>query len=241
MTDLAQHMLDLFPFLAGVKVNRQWAGLADMTPDFAPIMGRTPVDGFFLDAGWGTWGFKATPVAGETMAATVATNRNHQLIHELRLGSLRALRTHGREGRGVGGPLMKLIPCPLNGLRPADEFVYAGEVRAMPDPAQSLDDADWAQLRVPSQRRAGREARVVVPHALGLLVHRRARHHHRRSPAQLPGAQRKARAMMHRLPESRAGEWIDRDAPAAVAVRRPVATRASPATRSPRRWPRRAS
>jgi sarcosine oxidase, subunit beta len=80
VTDLAQHMLDLFPFLAGVKINRQWAGLADMTPDFAPIMGRTPVDGFFLDAGWGTWGFKATPVAGETMAATVATNRNHDLI-----------------------------------------------------------------------------------------------------------------------------------------------------------------
>jgi sarcosine oxidase subunit beta len=80
MTGLAQHMLDLFPFLSGVKVNRQWAGLADMTPDFAPIMGRTPVDGFFLDAGWGTWGFKATPVAGETMAATVATNRNHELI-----------------------------------------------------------------------------------------------------------------------------------------------------------------
>ncbi|MEO6367293.1 MAG: FAD-dependent oxidoreductase [Steroidobacteraceae bacterium] len=80
MTDLSQHMLDLFPFLAGVKVNRQWAGLADMTPDFAPIMGRTPVDGFFLDAGWGTWGFKATPVAGETMAATVASNRNHELI-----------------------------------------------------------------------------------------------------------------------------------------------------------------
>jgi sarcosine oxidase, subunit beta len=80
MTGLAQHMLDLFPFLAGVKVNRQWAGLADMTPDFAPVMGLTPVDGFFLDAGWGTWGFKATPVAGETMAATVVANRNHDLI-----------------------------------------------------------------------------------------------------------------------------------------------------------------
>ncbi len=51
-TDLAAHMLDLFPFLAGVKINRQWAGLADMTPDFAPIMGVTPVEGFFLDAGW---------------------------------------------------------------------------------------------------------------------------------------------------------------------------------------------
>jgi sarcosine oxidase, subunit delta len=39
---------------------------------------------------------------------------------------------------------MKLIPCPLNGLRPADEFIYAGEVRQMPDPAQCAD-ADWAR------------------------------------------------------------------------------------------------
>jgi sarcosine oxidase subunit delta len=39
---------------------------------------------------------------------------------------------------------MKLIPCPLNGLRPADEFVYGGEVRPMPDPA-ATDDASWAR------------------------------------------------------------------------------------------------
>ena len=50
---------------------RQWAGLADMTPDFSPIMGLTPVEGFFPDAGWGTWGFKATPASGSTMAWTV--------------------------------------------------------------------------------------------------------------------------------------------------------------------------
>ena len=79
-TSLSTHMLELFPFLAGVKVNRQWAGLADMTPDFAPVMGLTPVKGFYLDAGWGTWGFKATPVAGKTMAATVASGRNDPLI-----------------------------------------------------------------------------------------------------------------------------------------------------------------
>ena len=77
---LSAHMLDMFPFLSGVKVNRQWAGMADMTPDFTPIMGKTPVGGFYLDAGWGTWGFKATPVAGFTMSHTVATDTNHELI-----------------------------------------------------------------------------------------------------------------------------------------------------------------
>jgi sarcosine oxidase subunit beta len=77
---LSVHMLDLFPFLSEVKIVRQWAGLADMTPDFAPIMGKTPIEGFYLDAGWGTWGFKATPICGKTMSHTVAMGRNHPLI-----------------------------------------------------------------------------------------------------------------------------------------------------------------
>jgi sarcosine oxidase subunit beta len=77
---LSAHMLDMFPFLSNVKVMRQWAGIVDMTPDFAPIMGRTEVEGFYLDSGWGTWGFKATPICGKTMARTVATDRNDPLI-----------------------------------------------------------------------------------------------------------------------------------------------------------------
>jgi sarcosine oxidase subunit beta len=77
---LAAHMLELFPFLSDVKINRQWAGMADMTPDFAPIMGLTPVGGFYVDSGWGTWGFKATPVCGKTMSHTVARDEAHPLI-----------------------------------------------------------------------------------------------------------------------------------------------------------------
>jgi sarcosine oxidase subunit beta len=54
--------------------------MADMTPDFAPIMGLTPVRGFYVDSGWGTWGFKATPVCGKTMSHTVARDEAHALI-----------------------------------------------------------------------------------------------------------------------------------------------------------------
>src|SRR5581483_913121 len=77
---LAAHLLDLFPFLSDVKVNRQWAGMSDMTPDFSPIMGKTPVDGFYLDSGWGTWGFKATPIAGKTMAECIVNDDEPELI-----------------------------------------------------------------------------------------------------------------------------------------------------------------
>ena len=102
-TSLADQMLDLFPFLAGVKIVRQWAGMADMTPDFAPVMGRTEVDGFYLDAGWGTWGFKATPVCGETMAATVATGRNHPLIESFGMERFRRLAMLGEKGAAAVG------------------------------------------------------------------------------------------------------------------------------------------
>jgi sarcosine oxidase subunit beta len=70
----AQHTLELFPSLARVRVLRQWAGVCDMTPDFSPIIG--PVverPGFYLDVGWGTWGFKAAPIAGLMTAECVAT------------------------------------------------------------------------------------------------------------------------------------------------------------------------
>ena len=82
---LADHLLELFPFLGDVKVLRQWAGLADMTPDFAAIMGKTIIDGFYIDGGWGTYGFKATPVCGKTMAYTIAHNEEHELIRPFSL------------------------------------------------------------------------------------------------------------------------------------------------------------
>lgn len=72
---LMAHMLELFPFLSEVKVLRQWAGMADMTPDFSPVMGKTPVGNYYIDAGWGTWGFKATPVCGKRNAELIATGK----------------------------------------------------------------------------------------------------------------------------------------------------------------------
>ena len=100
---LAAHMLDMFPFLADVKVVRQWAGMADMTPDFAPIMGRTAVKGFYIDSGWGTWGFKATPVAGKTMSHTVATDENHALIRAFGLDRFRRYALTGEKGAASVG------------------------------------------------------------------------------------------------------------------------------------------
>jgi len=100
---LAAHMLELFPFLSHVKVVRQWAGMADMTPDFAPIMGKTSIEGFYLDSGWGTWGFKATPVCGKTMAYTVAHDRNHDLIQDFSLSRFENYELVGEKGAASVG------------------------------------------------------------------------------------------------------------------------------------------
>ncbi|MCS2611132.1 FAD-dependent oxidoreductase [Halomonas dongshanensis] len=72
--------IEMFPFLAKAKLMRQWAGITDMTPDYSPIMGASPVQNYYLDAGWGTWGFKATPICGKTMAELIATGKTPELI-----------------------------------------------------------------------------------------------------------------------------------------------------------------
>src|SRR2546421_3322702 len=76
LENAAAHTLELFPCLGRGQVLRQWAGLCDMPPDFAPIIG--PVDevaGFILDVGWGTYGFKAGPAAGSRVAELIATGK----------------------------------------------------------------------------------------------------------------------------------------------------------------------
>ena len=98
--DAARDMCELLPMLGEARVLRQWTGLCDVTPDYAPIMGPTEVDGFLVDAGWGTYGFKASPIVGLTMAELAATGRTPDLIAPFKLerfytGDLEAALHHG--------------------------------------------------------------------------------------------------------------------------------------------------
>ncbi len=90
MEELAAHTLEMFPCLKNVKVLRQWAGLCDMSPDYAPIMGVVEgIDGFVLTCGWGSWGFKAAPVAGKRLAQLIATGETPDLIKPFALSRFR--------------------------------------------------------------------------------------------------------------------------------------------------------
>lgn len=79
--ELAAHTLEMFPCMGQVKVLRQWSGLCDMSPDYAPIMGTVQgLDGFVLSCGWGSWGFKAAPAAGKSIAQLISTGETPDLI-----------------------------------------------------------------------------------------------------------------------------------------------------------------
>jgi sarcosine oxidase subunit beta len=73
-------LIDLFPCFSRMKWLRQWAGIVDYTPDHSPLMGQTPISGLYLSGGWGSYGFKAIPAGGVTMAHTIAHDEPHPLI-----------------------------------------------------------------------------------------------------------------------------------------------------------------
>jgi sarcosine oxidase subunit beta len=73
-------VLELFPTFSRLKLMRQWAGRVDITPDTSPLMGHTPIEGLFINCGWGTGGYKAIPAGGDTMAHTIVTGKPHPLI-----------------------------------------------------------------------------------------------------------------------------------------------------------------
>jgi sarcosine oxidase subunit beta len=100
---LMGHMLELFPFMAELRVLRQWAGIADMTPDFSPVMGLTPLENYYIDSGWGTWGFKATPVCGFRMAECIATGKQPDLLKPFALDRFKTFDLVGEKGAASVG------------------------------------------------------------------------------------------------------------------------------------------
>jgi len=80
---IATHTLDaiceLFPQFRRMRMLRNWGGIVDLTPDRSPIISKTPVPGLYVNCGWGTGGFKATPGSGHVFAHTIAQDEPHRL------------------------------------------------------------------------------------------------------------------------------------------------------------------
>ena len=90
---ITTHTLDaiceLFPNFRRVRMLRNWGGIVDVTPDRSPIIGKTPVPGLFVNCGWGTGGFKATPGSGHVFAATIARGTPHPIAAPFSLDRFR--------------------------------------------------------------------------------------------------------------------------------------------------------
>jgi sarcosine oxidase subunit beta len=93
--------IELFPVFAHAKLLRTWGGIVDVCPDASPILGLTPIEGLFLNCGWGTGGFKATPGSGWVFADTIAHGRPHPLAEPFaldRFGTGALIDEHGAAG-----------------------------------------------------------------------------------------------------------------------------------------------
>ena len=96
--EMSAACIEMFPITSRLRMLRQWAGIVDVCPDASPIIGMTPIKGFYINCGWGTGGFKATPGSGWAFAHTIAEDRPHPLAEPFaleRFSSGRLIDEHG--------------------------------------------------------------------------------------------------------------------------------------------------
>lgn len=93
-----QAIVEMFPVVSRVRMNRQWGGIVDATPDASPILSDTPVKNLFFNCGWGTGGFKGTPGSGNLFAHTLAHGKPHPVAEPFsmfRFNSGKLIDEHG--------------------------------------------------------------------------------------------------------------------------------------------------
>ena len=79
LTHTLDAICEMFPMFGRMKMLRSWGGIVDVTPDRSPILAKTPVPGLYVNCGWGTGGFKATPGSGHVFAHTIANDNPHPI------------------------------------------------------------------------------------------------------------------------------------------------------------------
>ncbi|WP_273129347.1 sarcosine oxidase subunit beta family protein [Vibrio caribbeanicus] len=94
-------IIEMFPIVSRVRLNRHWGGIVDTCPDACPIISKTPIGGLYFNCGWGTGGFKATPGSGHVFASTIANDHPHPLAKPFSLDRFitgRLIDEHGAAG-----------------------------------------------------------------------------------------------------------------------------------------------
>lgn len=89
VTHALEAICELFPQFCRLRMLRNWAGTVDLTPDRSPIIDKTGIPGLFVNCGWGTGGFKATPGSGNVFAWTIAKGEPHPICRPFSLDRFR--------------------------------------------------------------------------------------------------------------------------------------------------------
>ena len=98
--EIARYTLTMFPSFGKLKLMRTWAGVNDMTMDGSPLIGKTPVEGLYINGGWCYGGFKTIPGSGWAFADTLANERPHELVAPYSLDRFATGRTINENGHG---------------------------------------------------------------------------------------------------------------------------------------------
>jgi sarcosine oxidase subunit beta len=101
LEDAIAAIVELFPVFSRLRMLRQWAGIVDVSPDACPIIGQTDVRNLYINCGWGTGGYKATPGSGWVFAHTIANDKPHVLNEPFsieRFETGRLIDEHGAAG-----------------------------------------------------------------------------------------------------------------------------------------------
>ena len=173
---------ELFPTFRRLRMLRNWGGIVDVTPDRSPIIGTTPVPGLFVNCGWGTGGFKATPGSGHVLRRHDRQGRaasDRGAVHARPVQH----RPADRRSRGRGGGALKETHAadPLSLLRhgaPRDRVPPCGRgaCAVRPIPSQ-LDDEAWAEFLYIRSNPKGAARRALAARArLRTLLQCAARH-----------------------------------------------------------------
>ena len=112
-------VVELFPIFSRVRMLRQWAGIVDICPDASPIISGTPIEGLFINCGWGTGGFKATPGSGWVFAHTLANREPHPLNAPFSLDRFATGALIDEARRSRRGPLIRHAADSLSVVRTA--------------------------------------------------------------------------------------------------------------------------
>ena len=189
-------------------VLRTWAGIVDVAPDASPIIGRTPVDGLYINCGWGTGGFKATPGAGWVIAHTVAHNAPHRWPRPS-ASTVSPGRADRRARRRRGGPLMLLIIARGAGRATRSSFATAGRrtSRTPPTPARWTTRTGREYLFMRDNPKGPFRERWRAHGRLPPLVQRGARHRHQSHRARVSG-RRMRRLATRRFDRSLAADSV---------------------------------